>query len=377
MTTSSARPDYLYRYAMLVSDRSTATRSASTRAAVALSAYRSSCPDIPVSGDAPTLTDGALARSDGMVARVRRVASAFVIADRSDGPVVVVDDDQFGRFLPGLETAAVGDNDHRTELFYRRGWALTDRGTHTIGPADLKGSYEVFVGAEVTRTSYAEIDKNGLDAKVEVEAFAGARAAADGTFEAGAVSGRGHVQASVGAEASASAHARINLDEIHADISGGGFIGARGALDAEVEAMGVGWKGAVEGRAGIGADFSSEGHLGWDKVGFEFSGGFAMGLGGGGSGGVSVNPRKTVSEAVRIGTRLPGDAEKVAKTVQAKTEDVIDDGLGMAGDAYRGGREVFNDGLELARDPLGNVGSATLKPISIGDYLETVAQKER
>lgn len=369
MTTSSARPDYLQRYATFVADRSNAARLASTRAAVAVAAYQSSSVDVPVTVDASAVTDLALTRSDGMVARVRRVAAAFTIADRSDHPVVVIDDEQFGRMLLGAITATGGspdgasdDDDDHTEVLFGRGFGLGGGGTHTLGPAVVRGSYEVFGGAEVTRRSFFDLDENGLDTAIEVKGFTGLRMEADGSVEAGVVSGRGHVETSVGAEASLGANARVTFDEVHVDVTGGAFLGGRAGLDADLEAMGVQAKGAAEVRAGIGADFSGEGHLGWDRVGFEFSGGLALGLGAGGRGGVSVNPRETVNDAARIGTRVQSDASKVAKVARAKTEEVIDDGLDLAGDAYRGGREVFDDSLDFARNPLGRTGVVSFEP---------------
>ncbi len=362
MTTSSARPDYLQRYALLVADRSTATRSACTRATFALSAYRSSCPDVPVAVDAPTLSDGALTRSEVMVAGVRRVAAAFVIADgsdRSDRPVIVVDDEQFARFMPGV-IAAIDEDGHEPEVIYRKGWHHADEGTHTIGPADLAGNYEIYAGAEVTRTSFFDLDKNGLDAALGYGAFAGARATADGTLDAGPLHGRGHTEATLGIEASAQANARVNLDEIHADVTGGAFAGARAAADADLEALGVEAKANVEGRAGIGADFEAEADFSLEKVGFDFSGGFAFGLGAGGGGGLSVNPRKTATDTIKLGTRLSNDASTASRVVRAEAEDLIDDGHDLIDSTYDRGRDAFDDGLDFARNPLGNTGAVSL-----------------
>lgn len=362
MATSSARPDYLQRYASLVADRSTVTRSACTRATLALSLYRSSCPDVPVTVAAPKVSDGALARCDVMVAGVRRVAAAFVLADRSDPSdrrVVVVDDAQFGRFMPGAITA-IGEDDHGPEVIHRWGWRRTDEGTHTVGPADLAGDYEVVAGTEVTRTSFFDLDKDGLNAALGYGAFAGARATADGTLDAGALQGRGHAEATVGIEASAQANAKVTLEEVHVDVTGGAFAGARAAADAELEALGVEARAGVEGRAGIGADFEAEADFSWDKVGFDVSWGFALGLGAGGGGELSVDPRKTATDAVELGTRLSGDAATASRAVRAEAEDLIVDGSELVGSAYDKGRDAFDDGLDFVRDPLGNTGAVSL-----------------
>ena len=362
MTTSSARPDYLQRYAVLVTDRSTATRSACTRATLALSAYRSACPDVPVNIAAPKLSDGALARSEVMVAGVRRVAAAFVIADGSDPThrrVVVVDDEEFGRFMPGAITA-IDENGHDPEVIHRKGWRHTDEGTHTLGPADLAGGYEVVAGTEVTRTSFFDLDKDGLNAALGYRAFAGARATADGTLDAGVLQGRGHAEATVGIEASAQANAKVTLEEVHVDVTGGAFAGARAAADAELEALGVEARAGVEGRAGIGADFAAEADFSLDKVGFDVSWGFALGLGAGGGGELSVNPRRTATDAVKLGTRLSGGAATASRAVRAEAEDLLDDGSELVGSAYDKGRDALDDGLDFARNPLGNTGAVSL-----------------
>lgn len=366
MPTSSARPDYLQRYAMFVADRTNAARLASTRAAVAMATYTSSSTDMPITVGASAATDTALARSDGMITRVQRVAAAFTLADRSDRIVVVVDDGQLGRAYLGTgglvavsgrtdddSPAGVRSDRHAREILYQRGGRMSDDGTHRLGPADLKGEYEVFAGAEVTRTSFFDVDGNGLAAVLEMEAFAGLRMQADGTLEAGPVSGRGHVEASIGAEATANAHARINRDEIHADLSGGAFVGAKGSVDAELEAMGVEGKAAAEVRAGFGAEFSGEGHIGLDKVGFELSGGLAMGLGGGGNVAVTVNPRETASDVVRVTAGVRDDAGRVVSHGADLAVDAYDDGRELAGDVYDGGEEIVEDTLDFIDSPLG------------------------
>ncbi|MEO6988245.1 MAG: hypothetical protein ABI239_06315 [Aquihabitans sp.] len=365
MTISSARPDYLQRYAMFVADRSNAARSANTRAAVALAAYHYSSIDLPVTVDASAVTDAALARSDGMIARVRRVAVAFTMADTRGHPVAVMDDQRFGRVYAGSPYSVFGKAVD-TETVYEKGWRKPFEDTRKIGPVEVTSTFEAFAGAEVTRKGRFDLDGKGLDAGVEGSAFVGARLEADTSLEAGVLTARGHAEASVGAEASAAAHAKISLEEVHVDASGGAFVGARGALDGEVEAMGVGLKGAAEARAGIGGDFSGEGHLGWDKIEIEVSAGLAFGLGAGGSGGFSVNPKETVSDAMRIGTRVQSDAGSAAKVARAKTEDLINDGVDLGGDLYQTGRDVVDGGLDFVRNPLGNTTTFRFDPHVLG-----------
>lgn len=141
------------------------------------------------------------------------------------------------------------------------------------GAFKAEGKAEVAVG--VGGEASVEYGNDYVSGKLAGEAFAGARATADGAVTLG--------PNGLGVEAGVEA-----------------FAGAEASAEGSVTVMGVTGGAEVTGYAGVGVKANADVALGWEKTELDFEFGAALGLGGGVSFSIDLSPKDTLESIGKL-----------------------------------------------------------------------------
>ncbi|MBN2114189.1 MAG: hypothetical protein JW785_08705 [Acidimicrobiia bacterium] len=171
-----------------------------------------------------------------------------------------------------------------------------------------EGRIEGRVGVEGRLDGSFEASGAAVDGAVEGRLRAGATLEGEVDLLAGPATGRGSAEVFAGAEGTAQASGHVGPDGLSGRAGMGGFVGDRARASGEATALGVTAQGATEFSTGMGVHADVAGSATWERVGFEMDLGAALGIGGGGSFGVSVSPQGMWEQTQGLVSDLGGGA---------------------------------------------------------------------
>lgn len=179
--------------------------------------------------------------------------------------------------LSSLDLGVSSDN---SSFKHTTGWSLDRAGDASWGHYDLRAAAQV--GVEGHLGAFSGIQdghlRAGFDAGIKLGAYGELSAA---TQMGGFVPVGIHAEALAGAEGDVAGAMMLGPDGARASLGAEGFAGARIAGEGSV---GIGHYGDAsaggEAWAGVGAKFSADADVGWDRIELGFDTGFAFGIGG-------------------------------------------------------------------------------------------------
>lgn len=225
---------------------------------------------------------------------------AFDVGERSDGRLVGEYETDWA-----LSAAAAGAASYREvpggfefDAWFegRSGFQAQLGGTHTdtLLGHDLtaQGELGVFIGGRGDGSASLAWTEDGYLIDLDAEAFVGAEAYANGTFDYGALGAAGTGFALVGATAGGSYLNEFDGRNIRTDLGAEAFVGAKAGVEGDVTLFGddVSVGGGVGVSTGLGGGIDGGFAFGLDEIGVELDLGLALGLGFDASIDVSFDP---------------------------------------------------------------------------------------
>ncbi|OFE17081.1 hypothetical protein BA895_18090 [Humibacillus sp. DSM 29435] len=183
------------------------------------------------------------------------------------------------------------------------------------------GRYEAggFVGAEAKADAGVSLGKDGLQAKVNAEAFAGAKGNVGVSYDNGPLAGHADANVMAGAEAKADASVGIGKDGVKAHAGADAFAGVKAGAEVGGNVAGVGGTVGGEVYAGIGAHADIDANFSAESVKVKVDVGAAIGIGGGVKFSVDVQPKEMMSDVGHglgdAGKAIDGGLEHGAKAI--------------------------------------------------------------
>ncbi|MFT3852174.1 MAG: hypothetical protein QM733_05475 [Ilumatobacteraceae bacterium] len=177
-------------------------------------------------------------------------------------------------------------------------WRFSREGSRQVGDIALAGSVSVAVlAARAATSANLHVGLDGVNAGVGASAGAyyfDAKAQGSATYGAATLAGSARVME--GAEASASASVGIGKEGLSAKARAGGVAGLQASADGSIDVGGVGVGGRATGIVGVAANASAEASVSLTQVKAHVEIAAALGIGGGVSFDVNVEPKKILKE---------------------------------------------------------------------------------
>jgi hypothetical protein len=182
-------------------------------------------------------------------------------------------------------------------------------GSTKLGMLGLSGKADGSIGADASATGKVSVGRDGVNAGVDAQAFAGAKGSLEGRADVGPVHAQAAVNAMAGAEANANANVGIGREGVKASAGVDAFAGAKAGVDGEFGVSGVTGGVGVEGYAGIGGHAKVDAQVNLNHIKAEVDVGASLGIGGGVKFNVDIEPKQIINDISKL--PLPGPSSVI------------------------------------------------------------------